>query len=90
MNAVNINHTAAKACSRCIYDDRISNISYDEQDICHYCHQVEKLAGEFGTGIAKGEQLLEKIKADTPCDTQQTGSLQGASQGSTCGKPAAQ
>ena len=48
-------------CSRCIYDSRISNISFDEQAVCNYCRQVEKLIDEFGTGSIKGERLLEQI-----------------------------
>jgi hypothetical protein len=50
-----------RICSRCIYDDSISNISFDEQGVCNYCRQVEKLVDEFGTGSAKGEQLLANI-----------------------------
>jgi len=48
-------------CSRCIYDSRILNISFDEQAVCNYCRQVEKLIDEFGTGSIKGERLLEQI-----------------------------
>lgn len=53
-----------RICSRCIYDSRISNISFDEQGVCNYCHQVEKLIEDFGTGSAKGEKLLDEIVAD--------------------------
>jgi hypothetical protein len=51
-------------CSRCIYDNRISNISFDKQGVCNYCHQIDSLAEEYGTGMAKGEQLLAKIIED--------------------------
>lgn len=54
----------SQICSRCIYDNRISNISFDKQGVCNYCHQVDNLADEYGTGIAKGEQLLAKIIED--------------------------
>lgn len=50
-----------KVCSRCIYDSRILNISFDERGVCNYCRQVEKLIDEFGTGSIKGERLLEQI-----------------------------
>jgi N-acetyl sugar amidotransferase len=55
---------ALQICSRCIYDNRISNISFDKQGVCNYCHQVDNLADEYGTGMAKGEQLLAKIIED--------------------------
>lgn len=48
-------------CTRCIYDSRIANISFDDQGVCNYCHQVEKLIDDFGTGSAKGERLLDEI-----------------------------
>lgn len=54
----------SQICSRCIYDNRISNISFDKQGVCNYCHQVDNLADEYGTGMAKGEQLLAKIIED--------------------------
>ena len=54
----------SQICSRCIYDSRISNISFDKQGVCNYCHQVDNLADEYGTATAKGEQLLAKIIED--------------------------
>ena len=51
-------------CSRCIYDSSIANISFDEHGVCNYCYQVENLIEEFGTGLPKGERLLEKIIDD--------------------------
>jgi hypothetical protein len=50
-----------RVCSRCIYDERTSNISFDSQGICSYCRQVERLVEEFGTGSKKGDLLLAKI-----------------------------
>ena len=31
-----------KICSKCIYDERVSYISFDENGVCNYCHQIEK------------------------------------------------
>ena len=61
MDVMNFHHPATNICSRCIYDDRIANISFDEVGVCNYCNQVEKLIDEFGTGSVKGERLLEQI-----------------------------
>jgi len=59
-----ISEIGSQICSRCIYDNRISNISFDKQGVCNYCHQVDNLADEYGTGMVKGEQLLAKIIED--------------------------
>lgn len=61
MDIMSFDNPAMNICSRCIYDDRIANISFDEDGVCNYCNQVEKLIDEFGTGSVKGERLLEKI-----------------------------
>ena len=50
-----------KICSRCIYDERVSGISFDEKGVCNYCSQIEKLKEEFGTGKKKGEEIFKKI-----------------------------
>ncbi len=53
-------------CSRCIYDTSTSSIKFDNDGVCNYCHQVEKLITEYGTGSKKGEKIfnliLEEIK----------------------------
>ena len=48
-------------CSKCIYDERVSGISFDQSGVCNYCLQVEKLSAEFDTGLPKGEERLSKI-----------------------------
>ena len=50
-----------KICSRCIYDSNITNISFDENGVCNYCIQVEKLTMDYGTGHHKGKKEFEKI-----------------------------
>lgn len=59
--------TNVKVCSRCIYDERVPAISFDEAGVCNYCHQIDDLMEQYGTGSAKGEQTfanyIEKIKA---------------------------
>lgn len=55
-----------QVCSKCIYDERVASISFDEQGVCNYCHQIEDLTKEYGTGEEKGEkkfrQIIEDIK----------------------------
>jgi N-acetyl sugar amidotransferase len=53
--------TNLKVCSRCIYDERVSEITFDEKGICNYCYQIEKLRQEYCTGKKKGNENLKKI-----------------------------
>lgn len=53
-----------KVCTNCIYDESIGNIFFDSEGICNYCHEVKKLKDEYGTGLAKGKETLEKILSE--------------------------
>jgi len=48
-------------CSRCIYDETIPKITFDEEGICNYCHMIEGLQKDFQTGTPEGEKRLEEI-----------------------------
>jgi len=48
-------------CKRCIYDERVSGISFDDEGICNYCRQVESLETQYGTGQPTGEAMLSQI-----------------------------
>jgi N-acetyl sugar amidotransferase len=50
-----------KICTRCIYDERVASITFDEIGICNYCKQVDDLTKQYGTGNAKGDNKLAKI-----------------------------
>lgn len=56
--------TGLRICSRCIYDERVAAISFDAEGVCNYCHQIDALAREYGTGTARGTRQLESIVAD--------------------------
>lgn len=60
--------TNLKVCSRCIYDERVASIEFDHEGVCRYCHQLDGLIDEYGTGLPKGEAKLmatvEAIKRD--------------------------
>ena len=53
--------TNIKVCSRCIYDERVASINFDEDGVCNYCHQIEKLRNEYGTGTKKGTAKIQSI-----------------------------
>ena len=50
-----------KICSRCIYDERVADITFDSEGVCNYCRQVSQLAKEYGTGTPDGERRLAAI-----------------------------
>jgi len=58
-----INKAGLQICSRCIYDERAASIEFDEQGVCNYCHQLDSLSEEYGTGKERGEKELDRIFA---------------------------
>jgi len=59
-----INNVDLKICARCIYDERVPAIHYDEEGVCNYCRQVDSLVEQYGTGQPKGEALFSVILDD--------------------------
>ena len=59
-----INSVNLQICSRCIYDERVPSIYFDDEGICNYCRQVESLTVQYGTGQTKGDVLFEAILND--------------------------
>lgn len=53
-----------KTCSRCIYDERVAAISFDADGVCNYCHQIDGLVRDYGTGSAEGEQRFAALVAE--------------------------
>jgi len=50
-----------KICSRCIYDERTAYITFDDDGVCNYCHQIDVLTKEYGTASEKGGKKFYKI-----------------------------
>ena len=50
-----------KICNRCIYDERVSGISFDDEGVCNYCRQIAALQVQYGTGAEAGERKLAQI-----------------------------
>lgn len=57
-----------KLCSRCIYDETVKGITFDEHGVCVYCRTVDKLAAEYKTGTPAGEAALMSIVDDIKRD----------------------
>lgn len=60
--------SSKQICSRCIYDSSIAGISFDEDGVCSFCHQVEDMREMYGTGSAMGEETLAGIIQDIKRD----------------------
>lgn len=59
-----INKVNLRICSRCIYDERVPAIQFDDGGVCNYCRQVEGLVNQYGTGLDKGEAIFARIVED--------------------------
>lgn len=64
----NINEVKLKICSRCIYDERVPSIQFDDKGVCNYCKQIDSLVEQYGTGTKKGEDELNRIIEDVKKD----------------------
>lgn len=51
-----------KRCSRCVYDETVPSIVFDESGVCNYCHQHDELDREYPTGI-EGQRRLDAVIA---------------------------
>lgn len=48
-------------CSRCIYDESVPSITFDEHGVCNYCTMVDQLVEEYQTGRPEGERRIQEI-----------------------------
>ena len=55
-------------CSRCIYDERVPSITFDENGVCNYCKMIDSLKEQYGAGTPAGDAklavIVEQIKHD--------------------------
>src|SRR5437763_716652 len=49
-----------RRCTRCLYDESVPSITFDENGVCNYCHTHDSLAAEYPVG-ADGQARLQKI-----------------------------
>lgn len=50
-----------QVCSRCIYDERVASIEFDDEGVCNYCKQTDMLVEQYGTGQPQGHFRLVEI-----------------------------
>jgi hypothetical protein len=53
-----------RVCDRCIYDETMPNISFDDHGICNYCHQHDAMVELYGSGRPEGLAQLRGIIAE--------------------------
>jgi imidazoleglycerol phosphate synthase cyclase subunit len=58
----NLMTSAVKICTRCVYDDTIPNISFDENGVCSYCKLHDNLIIEYPGGKEGENKLLSIIE----------------------------
>lgn len=56
-----MNGMEIKTCSKCIYDTRMPEISFDASGVCNYCRLLLDLKNQYGTGTPAGEEKLRTI-----------------------------
>ncbi len=56
-----IENAEYKICSRCIYDERVDGIFFDEKGVCNYCHQIDALKKQYSTGTEAGIRAFNTI-----------------------------
>lgn len=58
----------SKICLKCIYDEFVPAIVFDNNGICNYCKMIDDLKKRYNTGNKKGEEefnkIVNKIKID--------------------------
>src|SRR6185437_6803377 len=50
-----------KICSKCIYDEKVSGIIFDEKGVCNYCKMIDDLKNQYKTATPEGESRLKEI-----------------------------
>lgn len=49
-----------RICKRCIYDGNVPGITFDDEGICNYCRNIEKMEQEYPND-ERGEKILKDI-----------------------------
>ncbi len=56
-----------KRCTRCLYDETLPNIVFDENGVCNYCYISDQLNNEYPTG-EEGRRRLQAIASQIKKD----------------------
>lgn len=50
-----------RICSRCIYDEKVPGIEFDENGVCNYCRMIDGIKAEYGTETESGERRFDEL-----------------------------
>lgn len=50
-----------KICSKCIYDETVAGIVFDDKGECNYCKLIDNLKSQYHTATPAGEKRLREI-----------------------------
>jgi N-acetyl sugar amidotransferase len=50
-----------RVCTRCIYDETVKGIGFDQDGVCAYCRMTDDLQRQYLTGTPEGEARLMSI-----------------------------
>ena len=64
LRQTDINGSDLTICSRCINDERMPAILFDQDGVCNYCHQIDSLVADYGTGEVQGLEAFDNIVND--------------------------
>lgn len=57
-----------QVCSRCINDETITGIYFDNNGVCNFCHTMDTLLEQYQTGAIEGtkrlNEIIDQIKKD--------------------------
>ena len=53
-----------KICSRCIYNEKVPGINFNNEGLCNYCLQIETISSAFMTGTEEGKKTFYDIVHD--------------------------
>lgn len=49
-----------RVCARCVYDQNVPSIQFDQNGVCNYCRMSDQLDGQYPTGD-EGGRVLERL-----------------------------
>lgn len=55
-----MNKDNIKICSRCVYDETVPRITFDDEGVCNYCYLHDELERQYPLG-AEGERALQTM-----------------------------
>lgn len=59
--ALKLIESGSKICSKCIYDETVPKISFDNNGVCNYCKMIDEIDSVYHAGTDLAEAEFDKI-----------------------------